>query len=175
MDTIFLIPETWDMTVDYNGNIALALDPYSMVQDAASEIQTYAGEVYFDTLIGIPYQTEILGQGLPLNLYRQQAINAALRVPGVIGSQVFFAGLSTTSTPPPIPAATSIVDYATIDYAIVDNGAPIGNQNGSPGRVLTGQVQITTESGDNLALNLNLPVTSQFVLDNSQLDGFNVL
>src|SRR5260221_548540 len=94
MNTIFLLPTTWDLSIDSDNNIAMAQDTYSMVQDAASAIQTYLGEVYFDTTIGIPYFTNILGHGLPINLYRAQCVQAALSVPGVQSAQVFFISLN---------------------------------------------------------------------------------
>ncbi len=45
----------WDLTVDTTGNIAVASNPYSMAQDAASAIRTFQGEVYYDTTLGIPF------------------------------------------------------------------------------------------------------------------------
>ena len=94
MNTLFLIPSSWDLTLDSSGNIALATNPYSLAQDVASAIQTYLGEVYFDTTLGIPYQPQILGHGVPLELYRAQCIIAALSVPEVASAQMFFTTLS---------------------------------------------------------------------------------
>ncbi len=42
--TLLLDQVTWDLAVDTSGNIAVASDPYSQAQDAASSIKTFAGE-----------------------------------------------------------------------------------------------------------------------------------
>jgi hypothetical protein len=39
MNTLFLNPGPWDLTLDASGNIALAAEPYSLAQDAASAIE----------------------------------------------------------------------------------------------------------------------------------------
>lgn len=93
MNTLYLTP-SWDLALDANGSIALASVPYSLAQDAASAIKTFIGEVYYDTTQGIPYFTQILGQYPPLNLMRQQFVNAAMTVPGVKAAQVFFLSYS---------------------------------------------------------------------------------
>lgn len=91
MQTLLLNPTTWDLTVDVSGNIAVASDPYSMAQDAASEIKTFAGEVYYDTTIGVPFWTSILGKLPALSLVKAKFVAAALRVPGVVSAQVFIS------------------------------------------------------------------------------------
>lgn len=91
MQTLLLNPTTWDLTVDVSGNIAVASDPYSMAQDAASEIKTFAGEVYYDTTIGVPFWTSILGKLPALSLVKAKFVAAALRVPGVVAAQVFIS------------------------------------------------------------------------------------
>ena len=92
MNTIYLDPAAWDITLDSFGNIALASDPYSLAQDAASQIKTFYGEVYYDTTQGIHYFSQILGHGLPLELIRTAYTKAALQVPEVQSVQVFFTG-----------------------------------------------------------------------------------
>ncbi len=61
MKTLLLDRSTWDFVLDANGNIAVASDPYSQAQDAASEIKTFSGAVYYDTRMGLPYWRDILG------------------------------------------------------------------------------------------------------------------
>jgi len=39
MKTMLLNPQTWDLTLDVDGNIALASNPYSVAQDIASAIR----------------------------------------------------------------------------------------------------------------------------------------
>jgi len=91
MDTLYLDPTAWDLTLDSSGNIAKASVPYALAQDAASAIRTFKGEVYFDTTQGIPYFTDIFGQFPPLNLMRQEFISAAMTVPEVKAAQVYFS------------------------------------------------------------------------------------
>lgn len=90
MNTLFLNPNTWDCVLDAAGDIALATNPYSLAQDAASSIKTYLGEAYYDTLLGIPYDTLILGKNPSLEFVRGQFIQAAMKVPEVIAARVFF-------------------------------------------------------------------------------------
>lgn len=92
--TLLLDIAKWDLLLDANGNIAVAAEPYSLAQDAASAIKTFLGEVYYDTTIGVPYMTQILGKNPPLPLLKQQLVMAALTVPGVVSAQVFINALT---------------------------------------------------------------------------------
>ena len=92
MDTLFLNPQTWDLAVTAAGDIAVASDPYSLAQDAASAIKTFQGEVYFDTTLGVPYFQQILGFAPPLSLLKTYFIQAALTVPGVVSAKCFISG-----------------------------------------------------------------------------------
>lgn len=88
--TLLLDTELWDLAVDTAGNIAVSTEPYSQAQDAASAIRTFSQEVYYDTSIGIPYFTEILGFSPPVSLMKAYFNEAALSVPGVATSQCFI-------------------------------------------------------------------------------------
>jgi hypothetical protein len=90
MQTLLLDTIQWDLTVDTAGNIAVASDPYSQAQDAASAIRTFEGEVYFDTTLGIPYFTQILGYAPPISLMKAYFASSALTVPGVTKAQAFI-------------------------------------------------------------------------------------
>ena len=92
--TLLLDTAAWDLCLDASGNIAVATSPYSLAQDAASAIETFLGECYWDTTVGVPYLTEILGKNIPLALLKQQLINAALTVPDVVSAQVFISSLT---------------------------------------------------------------------------------
>jgi len=87
-----LLDDTWDLTVDAAGNMALApmSPPDNLAQDAASAVRTWLGEEYWNTQIGIPWQT-ILGSVPNLPLLKQQLVNAALTVPGVSTAIVFLS------------------------------------------------------------------------------------
>lgn len=98
MASTLLLNANWDLTLDANGNIAVAAEPYALAQDAASAIQTYLGEVGWDTTMGVPYQTQIFGQAPPMSLLKQLLINAALSVsPDIDSAQVFFSSFNPTT------------------------------------------------------------------------------
>jgi hypothetical protein len=88
MDTLYLDPSAWDLALDASGNIAVASAPYALAQDAASAIQTFQGECWYDTTIGVPYNTDILGKRPPVELMKAQFVAAAMTVPGVVSATV---------------------------------------------------------------------------------------
>ena len=90
MDTLYLDPQTWDLALDVSRNIALAGEPYSLAQDAASACRTFLGEVYYDTTQGIPYWQQVLGHFPALTLVKSQLVEAAMTVPGVVSAQMFI-------------------------------------------------------------------------------------
>lgn len=91
MDTLLLNPVTWDLINDGAGNIAMASEPYSLAQDAASACRAYLGELYYDTTQGVPYDQSILGKPLVLSFLRQQLEEAAETVPGVVSAVVLIS------------------------------------------------------------------------------------
>lgn len=93
MATLYLDPKTWDLTVDVSGNIAVATEPYSLAQDAASAIKTFQGEVYYATNIGIPYFQQILGKYPSIAFMKAQFVAAALTVPGVVSAKCFITAI----------------------------------------------------------------------------------
>lgn len=82
-DTLLLDQTTWDLCLDASGNLARAQEPYAIAQDVASAVKTFLGECWYDTRLGIPYLTQILGHKPPLALIRRQVEQAALHVPMV--------------------------------------------------------------------------------------------
>ena len=82
--TLLLDRDAWDCCLDASGNIAVATEPYSQVQDAASAVRVFEGEAYYDTSLGVPYWTDILGRTQPTQIMRARAQLAAMTVPGVI-------------------------------------------------------------------------------------------
>lgn len=91
--TILLNPQTWDLMVDAERNIAVASPPYSYAQDAACAAKLFLGEYYYDTTIGVPYWQEILGDWPPIQLMKARWVAAALRVPDVVQAQVFVESI----------------------------------------------------------------------------------
>ena len=93
-NTLLLDTVKWDLCVDSNGNIALATPPYSLAQDAACACRLFEGELWYDTIQGIPYWQSILGQMPPLSLLKAAFIAAAQGVPGVASAEVFITNIT---------------------------------------------------------------------------------
>lgn len=92
--TILLDNTAWDLVLDANGNIAAATEPYSLAQDAASALRTWLGEVWWDTAIGVPYASKIMGKNPPIALVRALLQDAALTVEGVASARCIITSLS---------------------------------------------------------------------------------
>lgn len=89
--TLLLDRTAWDLVLDSAGNIALASDPYSVAQDVASAVRTFAGELWYDTTQGVPYWEQILGKRPALSLVKAAVVKAALTVPDVISARCLIA------------------------------------------------------------------------------------
>lgn len=95
MNTLFLHPNTWDLTLDVRGNIAISRDVYAIAQDIASACRVFKKDLYFDQEEGIPYLEEILGKSkYSLSLYRTQLEDQAKTVPEVETAQAILSTLS---------------------------------------------------------------------------------
>lgn len=81
--TLLLDRSSWDCCLTVNGNIAVATEPYSQVQDVASACRLLEGEAWYDNQIGVPYFQQILGQFQPLQVLREKLNIEAATVPGV--------------------------------------------------------------------------------------------
>lgn len=91
--TLLLDRSAWDVALDASGNIARAIEPYSQVQDAASAVRVFEGEAFYNTTLGVPYWTDILGRSQPTQIMRARAQQAALTVPGVIDATAVLVTL----------------------------------------------------------------------------------
>lgn len=92
--SLLLDPDTWDLTASVGGNIAVASSALSLAQDAASAIRTFQGECYYDTSVGIPYWSEILGYAPPVALMKAWFVEAALTVPGVVDAVCYISSIT---------------------------------------------------------------------------------
>lgn len=81
--TLYLRPETWDLTVDASGNIALASLPYSAAQTVANACRLWKGEAPYNNDRGMPYETDILGKQPPPQLLALWFETEAATVPNV--------------------------------------------------------------------------------------------
>lgn len=98
-DTLLLDPNTWDLTLDAGGNIALASgkyprDPaksaaYGLAQDVACQCRLFLGELYYDTTQGVPYWQQLLGYIPNVSLINAKFIEAAFQVQGVQAAKFF--------------------------------------------------------------------------------------
>lgn len=92
MNTLFLMPSTWDLELDVHGNIAISRDIYAIAQDVASACRVFLNDLYFNQSEGIPYLEEILGQSrYSLSLYRTQLEDQAKTVPEVASAQAILS------------------------------------------------------------------------------------
>ena len=78
MKTLLLDVDAWDLVIDSAGNVAVASNPYSLAQDAASSIRLFKGELYYNTVRGVPYWGQILGQTPPLSYMKAKFVEAAM-------------------------------------------------------------------------------------------------
>lgn len=92
--TLLLDRTTWDLVPDASGNIAIASEPYSTVQDVASAIRVFAGECWYDISKGLPYLRLILGRSQSAGVFRAQAEQAALTVPNVSAANCVISAIS---------------------------------------------------------------------------------
>jgi hypothetical protein len=91
VQTLLLDPEAWDLVLDVNGDIAVASNPYSLAQDAASQIKLFYGELWYQDNIGVPYWQQILGYLPPISVMKNAFVQAAELVPEVVTAQCFIS------------------------------------------------------------------------------------
>lgn len=85
--TLLLDNTNWDLLADAAGNIAVAQPPYALAQDVASAVKLFLGELWYNTVNGVPYFEEILGHAPPIGVFQEYMRRAALTVPGVVTAQ----------------------------------------------------------------------------------------
>lgn len=88
MKTLLLDQSAWDLVLDAAGSIAVATDPYQIAQDVASAVQTFRGECWYDTKLGMPYWQDILGKLPPPSLVKAEVVKNSLTVPNVVAATV---------------------------------------------------------------------------------------
>lgn len=60
--TTMKLDEGWDLTLDGDGNLAIATESEAVAQDVASACMVFSGECWFDNTLGIPWKEEVLGK-----------------------------------------------------------------------------------------------------------------
>jgi hypothetical protein len=94
MNTLLLVQDAWDVCLDSSGNWAMATAPYALAQDTASAVKTFLGEIYYNTLLGIPYFTQVLGYNPPASLLAGFIEQQALTVPTIMTSSFTITGFN---------------------------------------------------------------------------------
>jgi ribosomal protein S19E (S16A) len=123
MQTLLLDTDAWDLVLDANGNIAVASEPYSLAQDAASAVMTFLGEVYYDTTVGIDYLGQIFGKNVPLSLIKSKMVTAARTVPDIATADVFYSGIDNRTLLGQIQVTAqgqSAGIVAAIDFSVIN-------------------------------------------------------
>lgn len=95
--TLLLDRDTNDLCLDALGNIAVATEPYSTVQDAASACRVFYGEAYYDTTLGVPFIEQVFSGATPVAVLKQRMAAEAERVPGVASATVSIGALASRS------------------------------------------------------------------------------
>lgn len=89
MNTLFLLPNTWDLCLDVDGNIAIATDLYQQAQDIATSCRVFLHDDYYNQNDGIPYLEEIMGKSsYPISLYQKNLFERSMLVDGVVSVDV---------------------------------------------------------------------------------------
>lgn len=92
--TLLLDRDTNDLCVDASGNMALATEPYSQLQDASSAGKVFEGEAWYDTTIGVPYFEQVFRGEQPVQVLKARLALAAQSVPGVAAASVVLTVLT---------------------------------------------------------------------------------
>lgn len=97
MKTLFLLPDTWDLAKDTQGNIAIATEEYQQAQDIASSCRVMRwqdsngnqkGDDYYNQTDGIPYFSMLGKSNYPISLYQRHLHERSLLVDGVVSVDV---------------------------------------------------------------------------------------
>lgn len=86
--SLYLDPETWNLVLDANGALKMTENPYAVAQDVACACKTILGECIFDTTIGIPYFSKILGKQVTTGLLSSKLQEQAERLTTVSSAAV---------------------------------------------------------------------------------------
>ena len=116
MNTAYLVPSTWDFALDINGDLAMASDPYSLAQDAASAILCFQGECWYNTELGNPYNDTVFGKLPNLQLIKSYFVSAAMTVPGVVAAQVFISGFDNRKISGQVQVTTASGGFAAVGF-----------------------------------------------------------
>ena len=92
MRTLLLDRTTWDLCLDASGNVAVASEPYALLQNVATTARLFRGELWYDTRQGLPYFEQVLGHAPSRQFLRNLYERAARLVVGVVVARCYFTG-----------------------------------------------------------------------------------
>lgn len=81
--TLFLDLDTWDLTLDSGGGIAVTSGAYGIAQNVANAVRLFTNDAYYDTERGIPHFIVDLGLMPMQAVVRNRWSTAARGVDGV--------------------------------------------------------------------------------------------
>lgn len=114
--TLLLDTIQWDLVLDVLGNIAVAVEPYALAQDAASAIRLFEGELWYNTIKGVPYWVSILGHAPPISLMKSNFEAAALTVPLVVTAKCFITSIADREVKGQVQIATANGQSAVTNF-----------------------------------------------------------
>ena len=87
--TLYLQPDSWDITLDSSGRIARSTQAYAIAQNVANAVRLFTSEAFFAMDEGIPHFDIELGKTRPaLSVLRARMREVALNVEGVLDAQI---------------------------------------------------------------------------------------
>lgn len=95
-NTLLLDVEAWDLSLDAAGNIALASGPYAVAQDVASACRTWQGELWYDTTLGVNFESllwNMPGASVVQQAFNQQALTVSSVATATTSITAFSLGM----------------------------------------------------------------------------------
>lgn len=87
MRSLLLDNDNWDLVVDANRNLAVCTAPYAVLQDVATAVRIWLGEVLYNTQLGIGYDTDIFSNASNAVVLAREVERIASEVSGVTAAQ----------------------------------------------------------------------------------------
>lgn len=123
-DTILLSVPAWDLSLDANGNIAVATSPYSVAQDMSSQCRQWQGEYIYQQSDGVPLAS-ILGESPSLALIKSDFAQAAGQVPGTSGAVCYITSVKDRNVSGQVQAQVAVpTGTTTVAAPITGEFAP---------------------------------------------------
>lgn len=90
MDTLHLTSDNWDLTLDPQGNLSILSSKAATLQDVASALRVWSGECWYNTNLGLPYDTNLFTGSYPIEIYQELAEEEAITVPNVLNCHIYL-------------------------------------------------------------------------------------